>query len=415
MSVAWIRASSRRLTAAVTAIVLTAALGGCGPGQARRAQPLPSDSGYRAVLEDFGRRMIDAGAPAVLIQVRIGGDEWSAAYGVRNLASPAPAEATDPVNVGGITMSMVAVSVLKLVEEGRVQLDSPVSTYLPDFNRVMHPPEPVTVRQLLQHRSGMPSVDGPLYDPDTVRQALTTKVSLADLLAMAGRISWQAKLAQGFEYSNSNYIALALMVEHLRRRPIGEVIRTDVIDPLGLTGTSMTATGPPPSSMVHGYIRLGRNELDVTYPAAQIDNAAGGMVSSVSDVNTFYRALLQDRLLRPDTITQMQSPLYARYGLGVVRWNDLCTNDFYYGHPGDVPGYGTIAMTSSDGTRQLAMTVAYPPEPLQPGASRILQEMEAIAEDTLNTTCDADPSGPAQVAAGTRAAGPRVPTAVRQE
>ncbi|MGO4230871.1 serine hydrolase domain-containing protein [Arthrobacter sp. YAF34] len=399
MSVARIRTTSRRLTAALTAVVLTAALAGCSPGPEPPAQPPPPESGYRAVLKEFSQRMLDGGAPAVLIQVRVGADEWSAAYGVRNLDSRFRAQITDPVHVGGITKSMVAVSVLKLVQEGRIQLDAPVSTYLPDFEKVMHPPGPVTVRQLLQHRSGMPSVDGPLYDPDTVRQALTTKVSLAQLLAMAGRISWRPKLAQGFEYSNSNYIALALIVERLRRRPIGEVIRTDVIEPLGLTGTSMTAAGPAPSSMVHGYITLDRKPLDVTYPAAQIDNAAGGMVSSMADVNTFYRALLQDRLLKPDTITQMQSPLYARYGLGVVRWNDLCTNDFYYGHPGDVPGYGTIAMTSSDGTRQLAMAVAYPPAPLEPGASRILQEMEAIAEDTLNATCDDGPSAPVQAAA----------------
>ena len=158
--------------------------------------------------------------------------------------------------------------------------------------------------------------------------------------------------------------------------------------------------------MVHGYITLDRKPLDVTYPAAQIDNAAGGMISSMADVNAFYRALLQDRLLKPDTITQMQSPLYARYGLGVVRWNDLCTNDFYYGHPGDVPGYGTIAMTSSDGTRQLAMAVAYPPAPLEPGASRnSLQEMEAIAEDTLNATCDDGPTAPARPPRPVRASG----------
>jgi D-alanyl-D-alanine carboxypeptidase len=151
--------------------------------------------------------------------------------------------------------------------------------------------------------------------------------------------------------------------------------------------------------MVHGYIALDRQQLDVTYPAAQIDNAAGGMVSSVADVNTFYRALLQNRLLKPDTITQMESPLYARYGLGVVRWNDLCTNDFYYGHPGDVPGYGTIAMTSADGTRQLTMAVAYPPEPLQPVDTHILHQMESIAEDTLNATCQTGPTGPVQAAA----------------
>jgi D-alanyl-D-alanine carboxypeptidase len=92
--------------------------------------------------------------------------------------------------------------------------------------------------------------------------------------------------------------------------------------------------------------------------------------------------------------------LYARYALGVVRWNDLCTNNFYYGHPGDVPGYGTIALTSADGTRQLAMAVAYPPQPLQSGATRILQEMEAIAVDTLNATCQAVPGNHVQAAPG---------------
>jgi D-alanyl-D-alanine carboxypeptidase len=400
MSVAWTQASFRRLAAAIVAVVLLAALGGCSPGPEPPVQPVSPDSGYRSMLEQFSRRLLDDGAPAVLIQIRVGGDEWSAAYGVRNLASQSRAEITDPVHVGGITKSMVAVCVLKLAEEGKLQLDAPVSTYLSEFNKVMHPPGPVTVRQLLQHRSGMPSVDGPLFDPATVRQALTTRVSLADLLAMAGRISWQAKLAQGFEYSNSNYIALALIVERLSGRRIGEVISADIIEPLGLTGTLMTASGPAPSSMVHGYIALDSKRLDVTYPAAQIDNAAGGMVSSVADVNTFYRALLQNRLLKPETITQMESPLYARYGLGVVRWNDLCTNNFYYGHPGDVPGYGTIAMTSADGTRQLTMAVAYPPEPLRSGDTRILHQMESIAEDTLNATCQTGPTGPLSSAAG---------------
>ena len=400
MPVVWIRALSRRLTAAILAVVLTAALGSCSPGPEPPAQAEPAEPSYRTTLEEFSRRMLDDGAPAVLIQLRVGSDEWSAASGVRNLESRPLAEVTDPVHVGGITKSMVAVSVLKLVEEGRIQLEAPVSTYLPDFDKVMHPPGPVSVRQLLQHRSGMPSVDGPLFDPSTVRQALTTKVSLAELLAMAGRISWQAKLAQGFEYSNSNYIALAMIVERLRGRPIGEVIRTDIIEPLGLGGTLMTAAGAPPSSMVHGYIQLDGKRLDVTYPAAQIDNAADGLVSSVADVNAFYRALLQGRLLKPGTIAEMESPLYARYGLGIVRWNDLCTNDFYYGHPGEVPGYGTIAMTSADGTRQLAMTVAYPPEPLQPGGARILREMEAIAEDTLNATCQSGPAVAAQAVRG---------------
>ena len=97
MSVARIRTTSRRLTAALTAVVLTAALAGCSPGPEPPAQPPPPESGYRAVLKEFSQRMLDGGAPAVLVQVRVGADEWSAAYGVRNLDSRFRAQITDPV------------------------------------------------------------------------------------------------------------------------------------------------------------------------------------------------------------------------------------------------------------------------------------------------------------------------------
>ena len=387
MSMAWIRTSTSRFAAPLGAIVLAAALGGCTLGPEPPVEPPTTPVDYRAMLDQFSKRLLDAGAPAVLVQVRVGTEKWSQAYGVRNIASRATAEVSGPVHVGNVTKSMVAVAVLKLAEEGVLQLDAPASAYLPEFGPVLHPPEPVSVRQLLQHRSGMPSVNGPLFDPATVRQALTQSVPLAELLAMAGRLPWEKRLAQGFEYSHSNYIALAMIVERIRGRPIGDVIRTDIVEPLDLSGTRMTAPGPPPSSMVHGYISLDGQPLDVTYPAAQIGNAALGMVSTVADLNSFYQALLQNRLLQPATTKEMQSPPYASYGLGVFRWNDLCTNDFYYGHSGDVPGYGTIALASADGTRQLAMAVAYPPEPLQPGVNPAVQEMETIAVDALNATC----------------------------
>lgn len=339
------------------------------------------------MLEPYSEELLQEGALAVVVEARVGSEKWAHAVGARSRDGGVPVRPGDPVHVGGITQTMVAVSVLKLAEEGVLQLDAPASAYLPGFDQLLHPPEPVSVRQLLQHRSGMPSVNGPLFDPATVRQALTQSLSLADRLALAGTMPWEKKLAQGFEYSHSNYIALAMIVERLRGRPIGDVIRADIVEPLDLSGTRMTALGPPPSSMVHGYIMLDDQPLDVTYPAAQIGNAAAGMVSTVADLNSFYRALLQHKLLKPATVKEMQSPVYARYGLGVFRWNDLCTNDFYYGHSGDVPGYGTIALASADGTRQLAMAVAYPPEPLKTGASPALQEMETMAVDALNATC----------------------------
>ena len=121
-------------------------------------------------------------------------------------------------------------------------------------------------------------------------------------------------------------------------------------------------------------------------------SAATGLVSTMSDLNTFFDALLDGRLVRRDRVAEMQGPVYAEYGLGLFQWNDRCTNGFYYGYVGDVPGYGTVAMASADGSRRLALAVAYPPEPFPrdsagQGTNQTLAGMTRLAEDTLNGSC----------------------------
>jgi len=96
-------------------------------------------------LERYSQGLIDAGAPAVLLELRVGAEVWTHAAGVRNSAGEA-ARASDPVHVGDLTQPLVAVSVLKLAEEGRISLDEPASTYLPELQGVLHQPEPYTVR-----------------------------------------------------------------------------------------------------------------------------------------------------------------------------------------------------------------------------------------------------------------------------
>jgi D-alanyl-D-alanine carboxypeptidase len=86
-------------------------------------------------------------------------------------------------------------------------------------------------------------------------------------------------------------------------------------------------------------------------------------------------------------VTEMQSPLYARYGLGIQRWNDTCTNNFYYGHAGDTFGYGTISMSSADGTRQASVSLAYPPGPFSFTGNGIVEDMVGVVEEALNASC----------------------------
>jgi D-alanyl-D-alanine carboxypeptidase len=385
MSCGWVRASWS-IRAAVTAVVLAASTG-CTPAPQPTGPPSPTTLNVTTSLDEFANKMRDAGAPAVLVQAKMRGEEWSRAYGVRSLESEEPARIGDRIWVGSVTKSFVAVSVLKLVAEGRLGLEDHVSQILPEVESLLRPPEQVTVRQLLQHRSGMPDYVIPMLQQGSLREVFDTPLSHTERLALAGTQKWERKLAQGFEYSNSNYVALGMIVERLRARPIGDVLRTDIVEPLNLKGTAMTQSGPAPGDMVRGYITVFGERRDVSSIEMLVGSPDGGLISTVGDLNTFYSALLRGQLLPLALVAEMQSPLYARYGLGIGRWNDTCTNNFYYGHGGDLPGYGTFSVSSADGSRQVSMSLTHPPGPFGVRDNGIVDEMSETVVEALNAAC----------------------------
>ncbi|WP_224167524.1 serine hydrolase domain-containing protein [Arthrobacter sp. StoSoilA2] len=307
----------------------------------------PAFRELQATLELFSREMLQNGAPAVLMEARAGQQVWRHAAGVRSLDGGAPVQADDPIRVGGLTRTMVAVCVLKLVEEGRLVLEDPIAKYLPGIG-VLLPPgqESVTVRQLLDHTSG-------------------------------------TSYASGL----SDYAVLGFLVERLRGAPLGTVLRTDILDPLNLHSTKVLDEGPLPAALVHGYAVLRGKTVDVTHSAQPGGPASEGVIASVADINAFYAALLKGRLLLPESLLEMKGPVFADYGLGLDHWKDTCTNGLYYGHSGDIPGYGTISISSADGNRQLTISLAYPPLPLSTQPSAIALELTGLAQVALNASC----------------------------
>ncbi|MCU1565314.1 MAG: penicillin-binding protein beta-lactamase class [Pseudarthrobacter sp.] len=372
----------KRIAAALCTVLLAASTAGC-TGEPR--PPEPDKPAAFTLLEAFGSRMLEEGAPAVLIAVKNKGDSWTHAAGVRNLETGEPAAVSDPVRIGGITESLVAVSVLKLVEEGKLDLDSLVSTYLPEFGSVLRPPGPTTVRQLLTHESGLPDFSVPLLASGGWEETMNRPLSLEQQLSLAATVPWERRLAQIFNYSRSDYAALGLIIARLRGQSIGRVLAADIAQPLGLTATSLGGAQSP--AMVHGYITAEGRQLDVAAPAWQAELPSGGAVSTVEEVNEFYAALLQGSLLPPDTVTAMKGGYSQYYGFALRRWNNTCNNRFYYGLPGDTDGYGMIAMTSEDGSRQLTISVAYPPAPPTLQLNPLIYEMQDVAQEALNSLC----------------------------
>ncbi|MHA7302183.1 serine hydrolase domain-containing protein [Pseudarthrobacter sp. MDT1-22] len=190
-------------------------------------------------------------------------------------------------------------------------------------------------------------------------------MTLRESLALTTAMPWVLKPGSGAEYSNSNYLVLGLLVERLRARPMAEIVRNDVFEPLGMKNTQMTGAGTPPPTMLHGQVEVDGERLDSAYLGAMIGNPAGGVVSTLGDLNTFYAALMEGRLLKPATVKQMQMAPFGLYGMGLLRWVDIC-GGFYYGHGGDWAGYRTVVLTSADAKRQAAIAITHPPESWDP-------------------------------------------------
>jgi D-alanyl-D-alanine carboxypeptidase len=397
MQAAFTRGISLRTAAAATATLLAFTLGGCTAApnppdqrsptpQASTAQPSPA---FVPVLERYSDMMLAAGAPSVFIQIKSRIGEWSKAAGVRSLENQEPVQLTDQVHIGDVTNAMVAVSVMKLVEEGRVRLDDPITQYVPEFDTLVHPPGPVTVRSLLNHQSALPDYWETLLETTPMREVLDKRLSHEERLAVSATKPW---VRQGiFRYSGSNYAALALLVQRLRGREIGEVLHTDIAAPLGLQDTMMAGTDPGPQKMVHGYVLLGGEQADVTLPAIHAGAADQGMISSVPDLNVFFAALAQGKLLKASTVVEMytlnQVSKEEEYGLGLQQRYDACSNNYYFGHVGDVPGYETVALTSTDGSRQVAMAVTLPPASPPTGFNQLVLDMLDAALEALNHAC----------------------------
>ncbi|GAB3561543.1 hypothetical protein GCM10027405_13500 [Arthrobacter alkaliphilus] len=240
-----------------------------------------------SVADFFAHEMLNRGAPAVVVQIKVRGREWSRAYGSRDVETGEPVAVTDRIQAGGITQSMVAVSVLQLVQEGKLGLEDPVTKYFPEFEQLVHPPGPVTVRSLLNHSSGLPDAPAAILKAMTPKQAIDTKFSIEEYLRMAGSAPWARLNSSPFRYSDANYFALAAIVQKLRGRPIGDVLKSEIFVPLGMSHTVLpTEPGNDTNDMIQSYQFIDGERINASQPGYLLGSPAEGVISTVGDINS---------------------------------------------------------------------------------------------------------------------------------
>jgi D-alanyl-D-alanine carboxypeptidase len=334
--------------------------------QADPTAPSPASSarGDAAIQKSLDALVAKSGFPGVTAAVR-GSDGVVRTYtaGVGDLATGKPVPDNGSVRIASNTKMFTATVVLQLVGEGKISLDDAVEKYLPGVVRGHgNDGRELTIRNLLQQTSGLPDYDTLVTgSSDTLQSIAHTYFEPRQMVDAALDHKRTFKPGTKWEYSNTNYILLGLVVQRVTDRPVGEVITDRVIDRIHLKRTYWPATGEQRLRGPHpqGYWSdaPGAPWEDITRMDPSLGWAAGQLVSTPTDLGRFMSALVSGRLLPPAQLAQMETTVAApgfepedgwRYGLGLAS-HDLTCGGQAWGHGGDIQGFETRNLVTQDG------------------------------------------------------------------
>ena len=326
-----------------------------------------SKAAQRRDLKATIQTLVDNGYPGALAaKTDKDGNAVGATAGKGNLSTGEVPPLDGEVRIASNTKTFVAVLIMKMVEEGKVKLDEPIDAYLPGIVKGQGVDgKKITVRQLLQHTSGLPEFGDGQLDYFAIRNDYVSPRDVLD-----GVLSRPAQFAPGakFQYNNANYVILGLLAERVAKRPIAEQIEAKIVKPLGLKHTYMPGPGEKAirGKHPHGYHtrdgKPGKLE-DITEADPSWEWAAGSMISTPSELNKFMQSVFDGSLLSQASIAEMKKSVPApemggEYGLGLIGHKSSC--GVVWGHSGNNPGYHSLSAVRSDGTAATIVTTAEP-------------------------------------------------------
>jgi D-alanyl-D-alanine carboxypeptidase len=303
----------------------------------------------------------------------VGGRTTTARSGVADLNTGAPVPVNGYFRMGSDTKTFVSVVLLQLVGEGRLSLDDSVQRWLPGVvSGNGNDGRKITVRQLLQHTSGIANyTDGlaALQSVDGYYAHRFDHYEAADLVALAMKQPPLFAPGTSWSYSNTNYILAGMIINRVTGRSWAHEVHDRILAPLHLNQTYVPGDNPTlrnPHAEGYNQFAPGGPLVDTTLFNPTVADAAGSMVSTPPDLARFWRALQSGRLLAPAQMAQMHRTVPApalagafpgaRYGLGIMWIEDSCGG--YWAHAGDVPGMSTLNGVSPDGRRVVVLSMS---------------------------------------------------------
>jgi D-alanyl-D-alanine carboxypeptidase len=356
--------NARRSRRAVAALIASTALALVGvlPAGAATSRPRAADTALDAALDRFVAQ--PDGPPGIAVVVQRGAAPVLHSAGTSVVGSTTPIQLDDHLRLASVAKAFSGAVATSVVASGELSLDDTIGEKLPTLPQAWGA---VTLGQLLHHTSGIPDFSQSKAFADALTASLLVPPPHVELLSYVASDPLLFEPGSEYHYSNSDNIAVALMVEAATGHTYEEELATRVLDPLGLADTSLPNDAAVPTPLVHGYVVSPPDPPeDVTSVfAAGWTWASGGVVATPADANTFVRGYVAGKTTNATTraaqftfvkgSSEPPGPGTNRAGLAVFRYKTPCGTVF--GHTGNTAGFTQFIAASNDGSRSVSVSV----------------------------------------------------------
>jgi D-alanyl-D-alanine carboxypeptidase len=279
------------------------------------------------------------------------GSLWAGQSGSAILAPKVPVTADTLYSIGSISKTFVAALAGRLAARGTISLDDPLSKYVPTFFDAAG----ITLRQLLNHTSGVQDIFEIKGFSDAILANRTRAWTAEEVLAKVGSARYAFAPGKGYRYSNTDYVLLGAVIEQATGEPIAALVRSEFLEPLGLSHTFLQTEEEAPGAKAHGYWIPASNPVDrsagmmlpFTAEATAV-GPAGAYVSTATDLARWGDALYNGNVLDRATLAAMadisqtqgfKAPYRPNWVYGLGMEEATVAGQTAWGHRGHLDGF----------------------------------------------------------------------------
>ena len=235
--------------------------------------------------------------------------------------------------IGSISKIFTAVLIMQLVEEKKLNLNDKLSQYFPDIKLSNE----ITIEQLLTHRSGIYNYT----DIKDYESWMEKPLSQKELISKINKNKRRFKPNKKFEYSNSNYFLLSLIIEQIENGRFNKILEKKILIPYNLNQT-YCCTNEENNNVAKSYYNINNKWKEATNTDLRTAAGAGGIISTAKEINKFFNLLFNNKIINKESLDLMTYNLKTSdYGFGIFEYDFF--NSSGYGHNGRIDGFISTA------------------------------------------------------------------------